>query len=239
MKSKITRVAILILIGALLLGLPLGAGYIADEFDYSKIDPNWSYAWISVHHIVQTLMFIPFILFLKKTTKLKFGFTLGDSKRGMQYVLKFTIIFLVYTAIAFGIAFLTDTFVPFRYPMNNRNIFGALGFQLFLSGPSEEILFRAFGLTILGAFFTKRIWKGKFSVANLLMGIIFGLAHVGIFFTPFHLNFNLMQVGYAFVLGVVYGDCFEKTKSVFYPMMLHSISNVIAVGTTILLTLIF
>lgn len=40
------------------------------------------------------------------------------------------------------------------------------------------------------------------------------------------------QVGYATALGIAYDICYERSKSVHYPMMMHSISNVIAVGVS-------
>ncbi len=229
-----------ILIAAiLLLGLPLVAGRIANLLPAPGIDPNGVFWWISVHHVAQALLFIPLILILKKIKpELNFGFKLGDSKRGMTYVLRFTIFFLIYTAIGMTMTILTESFNPYTFPINGRNIVGYLGFQLFLSGPSEELIFRAFGITLLGLFFQKRIIKGKLSVANLIIALIFGLAHVGIHFSPFHLTYSLFQVIYAFALGLVYGDAYEKTGSVVYPMMIHSISNVIAVGATMLMTVL-
>ncbi len=223
----------------LLLGFPLIAGSVASLLPAPQIDPNGVFWWISVHHVVQALMFIPLIFILKKIKpELSFGFGLGDSKRGMTYVFRFTIFFLIYTAIGFTITIIGNSFNAYQFPINARNIFGYLGFQLFLSGPSEELIFRAFGITFLGIFFQKRILKGKVSLPNLLIAIIFGLAHVGIHFSPFHLSYSLFQVIYAFALGLVYGDAYEKTGSVYYPMMIHSISNVIAVGATMLMTVL-
>lgn len=228
-----------LIVALLLLGLPIIAGNIANEFNLTSIDPDGSFMWISIHHIAQALMFIPLILLLKwLKPHLKFGFSLGDWKKGLHYVLLFTLFFLVYTVISFGITLLTDTFSPYGFPLNARNVFGYLGFQLLLSGPSEEILFRAFGITVLAIFFKQRLFKGKLSVSNLLIATIFGLAHIGIYFSPFHLSYSIMQVMYAFGLGLIYGDCYERTGSVLYPMMIHSISNVIAVGATMLISVI-
>lgn len=238
-KKYVLAPLVVLVVLLLLLGLPLLAGDIASLFDLSIIDPNGSFMWISIHHIVQALMFIPLILILKWIyPNLKFGFSLGDWKKGLHYVLLFMLFFLIYTVISFGIVLLTDSFSPYGFPLNTRNVFGYLGFQLLLSGPSEEILFRAFGITVLAIFYKKRLFKGKLSVSNLLVAVIFGLAHIGISFSPFGLSFSLMQVMYAFGLGLIYGDCYERTGSVYYPMMIHSISNVIAVGATMLITAI-
>lgn len=239
MKRFIYGVITTIIIALLLLGLPLIAGYIANEFPAPKLDPNGVFSWISVHHIAQAFMFIPIILIVKiMKPNLNFGFNLGNKKRGLRYVYKFTLFFLLYTIISFSVVLLTNTFNTYNFPLNTKNIFGYLGFQLLLSGPSEEILFRSFGITVIAIFFQKRIFNGKVSVANIIAGVIFGLAHIGIFFTPFSISFNIVQVVYALVLGIIYGDAYEKTGSVIYPMMIHSISNVIAVGTTMFITIL-
>lgn len=239
MKKYLIQVLSALITTTLLLGLPLVAGRIANLIPAPGIDPNGVFWWISVHHIAQALLFIPLIILLKKVKpELSFGFQLGDSKKGMTYVFRFTIFFLIYTAIGMSITILTKSFNAYTFPINGRNIFGYLGFQLFLSGPSEELLFRAFGITFLGIFFQKRLFKGKVSVSNLMIAVIFGLAHVGIHFSPFHLTYSLFQVIYAFGLGLVYGDAYEKSGSVLYPMMIHSISNVIAVGATMLMTVL-
>jgi uncharacterized protein len=48
----------------------------------------------------------------------------------------------------------------------------------------------------------------------------------------------MYQVILSITLGIFYGDCFEKSGSMYYPMMMHSISNIIMVGLTIIATLI-
>jgi uncharacterized protein len=250
MKKVWMRILMVVFLTISLLGLPIVSGKIASMFNYIKIDPNGVFMWISVHHIVQALFFIIFIVMIQlvirllnqknkeSVAKIDFGFGLGHKKLGIKYVSIFTAAFLVYTAIGFAIALITKTFNPPWYPINSRNVFGYLGFQLLLSGPSEEILFRSFGITMLALVWNKRIFKGKLSIANLVLGIIFGLAHIGIYFSPFELRYSLFQVIYAFALGLIYGDCFEKTGSVYYSMALHSISNVIAVGATIIVALL-
>jgi membrane protease YdiL (CAAX protease family) len=239
MKSKIIKISIAIIVGILLLGLPLVAGYIANILPNKKLDPDGSFWWISIHHIAQAFLFVPlFILAKRFNPNIKFYLNKGDVSKGISYVWKFTLIFVIYTIISFAIVLISGTFTPFQHNINANNVIGYLGFQLLLSGPSEELIFRSFGVAIIAFIFPKRLVKGKFSVANLYIAIIFALAHIGIYFSPFYLSFSWIQIIYAFVLGMIYGDCFEKTKSVFYPMILHSISNVIAVGATIVVTVI-
>ncbi len=127
-----------------------------------------------------------------------------------------------------------------------RNIAGQLGFQLLLSGPSEELIFRAFAITMLalsanGVVVGKPIFTvlgGDLSVANLIAAVIFGLAHVRFSFAPFSMSYSTFQVIYATVLGLFYCVCYERSKSMIYPMLMHSISNVVAVSVSVVTGLI-
>ncbi|MGD9910648.1 MAG: lysostaphin resistance A-like protein [Candidatus Izemoplasmatales bacterium] len=239
MKKIFIQTTFVFLIVLLLLGIPMIAGEIANKIPNTYIDPDGSFWWISVHHLAQALMFVP-LFFLAKhwVPGVKFHLGLGDVKKGFVYVWRFSLFFLIYTLIGYAITFATSGFQPFQFDINSTNVFGYLGFQLFLSGPSEELIFRAFGIGMIALVIPGRIFKGKMSTANLLAAIIFGLAHVGVSFSPFNLSYSLFQVIYAIALGLIYGHCFEKTKSILYPMMMHSLSNFIAVGSTIMVTIL-
>ncbi len=223
-----------LILTVLLLAVPRLSGAIADQFNYQAIDPDGSYAWISVHHIVQALIFIFMIAAITKHKALDFGFKWGNKEVGRKYVLNFTLIFGAGSLVSHMIVILTGSFQAFPYPFTATNIFGQMGFQLLLSGPSEELIFRAFAITMLALVIRGRFLKEKISYANIIAAIIFGLAHVGFSFDPFTLNYNFFQVILSIILGIFYGDCYEKTGSVFYPMMMHSISNIIMVGLTII-----
>lgn len=238
MKKTLQQSIWILLLTFVLLGVPRLAGAVADLFNYRAIDPDGSYAWISVHHIVQALIFVFIIYVINIFKPLDFGFGWGDKAVGKKYVLKFTLIFGAGSIVNYIIVILTGSFQPFQYPLTLTNIFGQLGFQLMLSGPSEELIFRAFAITMLALVVKGRFIKGKVSYANFIAAIIFGLAHVGFSFVPLALNYTLYQVILAFSLGIFYGDCFEKSGSMFYSMMMHSISNIIMVSLTIIATLL-
>lgn len=236
--KNIRNILGILFLTVLLLGVPKFAGFIASLFDYTIIDPDGSFAWISVHHIVQALIFLIIMVGLNRFLSLEFGFSWGDKKTGRKYLFLFVIIFSFYTIFMYTMAILTDSFQPFNYPLTATNIWGQLGFQLLLSGPSEELIFRAFAMTMLALLIKGRIFKGKISFSNLIAAIIFGLAHMSFSFAPFELSYSLHQVLYAIGLGLFYGDCFEKTKSMYYPMIMHSFTNVMMVGFGIILSFI-
>ncbi|MDZ4131637.1 MAG: CPBP family intramembrane glutamic endopeptidase [Dethiobacteria bacterium] len=238
MKKALQQSAWILLLAVILLGVPKLSGAVANLFNYQTIDPDGSNAWLSVHHIVQALIFIFIIYVINIFKPLDFGFGWGNKEVGKKYVLTFTLIFGAGSLANYVIAILAGSFQPFLYPLTLTNVFGQLGFQLLLSGPSEELIFRAFAITILALVVKGRFLKGKVSYANFTAAIIFGLAHVGFSFAPLALNYTLYQVILAISLGIFYGDCFEKSGSIFYPMMMHSISNIIMVSLTIIATLI-
>ncbi len=228
-----------VLLTMLLLGVPRLAGLIANQFDFQVIDPDGAFSWISVHHMAQALIILLLIVAVRLFKPLKFGFGWGNKVIGLKYVLKFSLVFTGGTIVLYLLAFLNDSFRAFTYPLTANNIAGNLGFQLLLSGPSEELIFRAFAITMISLAIGKRAFNGKVSYANLIAAAIFGLAHISFSFAPFAVHFSTYQVILAIALGLFYGDCYEKTKSMYYPMMMHSISNIVMVGISILTTFFF
>lgn len=224
------------MVAVLLLGVPMIAGMVADLFDYQAIDPDGAFAWISVHHIVQTVLFLLLIGVIRRYTSLEFGLGWGNRERGITYLKLFTLGFTVYTVIIYSIFFLTNSFQPFDHPLTAGNITGHLGFQFLLSGPSEELIFRGFAITLLSTVLTRRVLYGKLSVANIIAAVIFGVAHAQFFVMPFAVTYDPAQVAYAIGLGLFYGDCYEKTNSVIYPMIMHSFTNVLMMSVQIAAT---
>ncbi len=236
MKNCLKSIIWVLLLTVLLLGVPRLAGLIADLFDYQVIDPHGAYAWIAVHHIVQALIFLIIILVVNLFKPLDYGFHWGNKTVGRKYVAHFTLIFGAGSLVNHLAAIYLNTFQPFSYPLTATNIVGQLGFQLFLSGPSEELIFRAFAITMLALVVKSRLLKGKVSTANLIAAIIFGMAHMSFSFAPFAVKYSAYQVILSVALGLFYGDCYEKTGSMYYPMMMHSVSNIIMVALTVIAT---
>lgn len=233
------KIFLSLVLALILLISPRIGGWFADMFNYDLIDPDGAFMWISIHHIVQTIVIIIVVLIFIKLTKVKFHLGLGNKKEGIRYLKKFATVFTGYVVVAYTITLLTGSFVSFSYPLNARNIFGQLGFQLLLSGPSEEFIFRLFSIGMFIYFISNKRLNKHISYAVLFSAIIFGIAHISFRFNPFSMSYSLFQVGYAVVLGYFYGDCYEKSESVVYPMIMHSFTNVLMVGGTIILSFFF
>lgn len=236
MKS-FSKIILMLLLTLIILSAPRIGGFVASMFNYASIDPDGSFMWISVHHIVQALVIVPIMLILSSAFKIKFNLGLGDRSVGLKYLKRFVMVFSVYTLIAFLITFFSGGLQSFAYPLTFRNIFGYLGFQLFLSGPSEEFLFRAFAISVFAGLITDKRLNKHLSFAVLFASIIFGIAHINFSFNPFGMSYSVFQVIYAIVLGYFYGDCYEKSKSVLYPMLMHSYSNVLMIGLTVIISM--
>ena len=216
---------------------PAAGRFVTGIFTYDKRIEHGDFTWISIHHIVQMLLAIAAIVIIAKVFRLHFGFGVGDKQTGLTHVANFTIVALVYALIWRIVMQVLFHANISDQPLNFSNIAGHIGFQLFLSGPSEEILFRALPMTVLLCSFQEskviiKIGELKFSHVNIIAAVIFTLAHVAWTINPFSLNASWMQLTLSMVLGLWYGIAYEESKSVIYPMAMHSIWNVVVVGAS-------
>ena len=93
---------------------------IANCFDYRAIDEYGIFAYVSVHHIVQMLIALLAIIILNKKYKIDFGFSLGNKKLGMKYLLIFTVAVLIFTIISYGIRYFSNQIIHYDYPLNAK-----------------------------------------------------------------------------------------------------------------------
>ena len=195
----------------------------ADMFSYYNVDPYKVFAPKFVHHTVQMIIALLIILTVKHFTRQDFGFSMGDVKTGFRHAGIFTLVFTVYIIIYNVYMHSKIPNIRYAYPLNARNIIGSLAFQLFMSGPSEEILFRALPITMFIIIFKKSIrLKLDISLEVIISALLFALAHMDSLCIDY-------KICYAFVLGIVYGAAYQKSRSILYPILMHSITNVLAV----------
>jgi len=207
-------------------------GFVAGLISYNEFDPYNAYAWISVHHIIQMIIALAIIAVSGKLLKIDFGFELGDTRKGTKYLLVYTAAFTVVTLITHILMYINNQLPAYDFPLNKSNITGTLGFQLLLSGPSEEILFRALPITMLVYVFGKRVpIRGYITLEVIIASFLFAIAHMKWSLSPFTVDANLFRLFYAFVLGTIQGVAYQETHSILYPMLTHSLSNVLMVGT--------
>lgn len=214
---------------------------VADLFSYESMDPNGLFARLSIHHLSLLLIALAIIWIITKVIRVDFGFHLGDSKTGWRFLLIFTGAIAV---IALGYHIFMEAVgqpVIYDYPLTTRNIFGYLGFQLLLSGPTEEILYRALPVTLLVFAFGKNIYVSEnVTLEVVLASLLFAAAHIQWSIAPFSISeLNIFGLVYAFAMGILNGAVYQKTHSLLYPILMHSISNVLMVGTGYVFALLF
>ena len=226
-------------------------GFVTNLFTYDRIDPYNLFAWVSVHHIVQMIIALAAILILAKAKGIDFGFGLGNVKVGLDHTWNFTIIIAIYVIVVRVVNVVFFSFSVPNFPLNITNVAGTLGFQLLLSGPAEEILFRALPIVVLAYSFKSGksikidkklsgVESFEVSPETVIASIFFTIAHIGWTINPFAItHLNIHQLILSFVVGIFYGVAFQKSKSVIYPMAMHSISNVLIVGERYISSFIF
>ena len=217
--------------------------FIANPYTYSSLDKHGVFVFISIHHIVQALIALLLIVILVKTRKMDFGFGLGDVSIGVRHTLVFSAIIFVYVIISYALLYISGSDLVYNFPLNTTNILGTLGFQLLLSGTSEEILFRALPITLLACGFKSskylKIHKLEIPVETIIAAVLFSIAHVSWRINPFMINANIFQLIISFIYGIFYGIAYQKSKSVIYPMIMHGISNFLMVGIGYICAFVF
>lgn len=212
----------------------------ATMIPYRQIDPFESFAEISIHHAFELFAAILIILLLRKLLKLDFYFQLGDKNTGMKSLGIFTLVFLIISIAQHTYMVVNGQLPAYEFPLDERNILGTLGFQLFLSGPAEEVVFRALPIVLLTFSIGRSIKiKGNVTLEVILASILFAFAHVDWSLSPLAFRFSLFPIIYAFVLGTIQGVVYQKTKSILYPILMHSFSNVLMVGGGYVFTALF
>ncbi len=207
-------------------------GIVADLLPCERFDPYKAFAWVSVHHITEMLIALAVIIILSKLLKVDFGFGLGDRKKGTKYVVVFAAIFAGVTLICHILMLIYNMLPVYDFPLNKNNILGTLGFQLLLSGPAEEILYRALPITMLVYILGKSVKvKWGITLETIIASFLFAIAHAKWSLFPITFEANYFQLFYAFVLGTIAGKAYQESHSIIYPMLMHSISNVLMVGT--------
>lgn len=205
------------------------AGRVADALYRRAFDPDNAFLWISLHHLAQMLLALLAMGLLRHALGLRFRLKPTLDASGARMVAVFVAAMLVYAVLYYLIGNRLGLLLPFGHEPSARNILGVLGFQLFLSGPAEELLFRALPMTLLAWVF-RDCDKPRTALCIVVAALLFSIAHINWYTDPFRLSFHWYQLIYAFVLGIVYGIAYAKRGSVLYPMLLHSLSNVIVIG---------
>ena len=200
--------------------------------------------WNFSHHILQmffALIIMNFPLWSRSLTE--WGFNTHESEYTIKILKQFTAGFIIFLPIGTIITQVLSGW-PWilTFPATWRDFLVNLRFSVTMPGLSEEILFRALCMGILAKTWRRSVTISgiRLSHPNIIAAIIFALAHVGFTVFPFRvIYFNSMQLVFAVGLGLLYGYVYDKTGSLLGPILLHNISDGVAVTTYFLITKIF
>jgi len=92
----------------------------------------------------------------------------------------------------------------------------------------KNYLISLISLAIIPAIGEELIFRGIIFNSLKKKGTLFAVIVSGLFFTLFH--FNLSQLFYPFLFGILLGFIFAKTKNIIVPMMIHFFNNALNVS---------
>ncbi len=191
-----------------------------------SLDPTGWWVRMTVHHVVLAL--VPLVLLLLLRHRIDTFLRVGDWRLGLRWVGGYVGGLVVYLT---GYHLLVQALGVAREPAlpgDPAAWTGYLGFELFLSGPAEELMFRALTMGVLAAILPVmlvRRWRVPLELP--VATVMFVVAHITWTLVPFTVQYDAQQLAFAAVVGTVEGLALVRTRSVLYPMAIHSLSNVI------------
>lgn len=184
-----------------------------------------------LNNIINQLYFfitglIIFTLFTRKSVSVLFQ-RKGDFKRTFLLVLLIPVI----VSLSFLILYLSDpvgwsVLIQSESSSVSKTVFDIIVFSI-LTGISEEMLYRG---AIIGVcvYYVSRIRSVRFSdkwFFVIMSAMIFAVAHMTIFFSPFTIQYDIYQIITAFGLGFVEAYLFVKSGSLLHSIMIHAAWN--------------
>lgn len=220
---------------------------IADQFypAYLALDPDNVYMRITIHHLAQMLFASALILAVSRLLQWPlrtFGFHLNGWAFSFKRVLIFCAFwFLVQLSVGYLLVQGGLSADP-GYPLTLRNFAGWLGFEVLLSGTSEEIMYRGLIMTLM-----MRAWQSLFRSTQwlgwaALVGatLVFMVDHINFSLQPLAVTYvNPLQQLTVLIFGLFYGFLYLRTQSLVGPVLAHNLLNgVITVAGTLLYLLL-
>lgn len=206
------------------------------------LDRDNAFLLITIHHFIQALIglsIIGLILLITDHSLSDFGFQLKGFKSSLRPMILF--------GVAFCCVQLIGTFLyvygfhyplQFSYALTPYNFIGQFLFQIFVSGTSEEILFRSLVLFIIAASTKKYAGNAKaiYISTIVISSIVFMIGHLGISFNPFKIVYvNWLQQLTCLSVSIFYCWLLLKYKCIYSCMITHNVLN----GFVVLITLLF
>lgn len=166
----------------------------------------------TLFRIAGSVVFIYFIIRFGYKSMFRFPFN--------KSILLFSIPALIISVNNFPIS----AFLSGRYIISEpNNIIYLFAFNSFGVGLFEEIIFRGLFLLVLIQLLPKSK-EGNF-IAIVLSASVFGLIHLFNILYGSSINDTLLQVGYSFLMGMMWAVVYLKTRNLWIVMILHATYN--------------
>lgn len=186
-------------------------------------------SWRFTHHIVQAVPVLLLMLVWPGTRAADWGLGTGRPRRGWRWVGGFALAWtLLYGVLTLWWSTRPELPQPYYDVTDARLLAGELVFRGLVVGPSEELLFRAFAVTALAS-----AWRGETRMlgvrvpdAGILAAALFALAHLH--WEPLSggaWHADPLQLLSAMGLGLLYAAVWYDARSVWYPALIHAVSD--------------
>lgn len=210
------------------------------------IDSYGVYWYITLHHIFQLIFSALIILILiKLSDKHEFDFYLrlpNNTNQAIKISLTFIMAWII---IQFGLGILLINFngldTTLNYPLNLQTVGGQYFFQIFLSGTSEELLYRSLLIGLLNYYLVKIELSMKYRIPLIylftLIPFIFG--HIPYQLDPFIVySPNLLQLLTVIIFGSFYTYLVLKFDSIIPSMIVHGLLNAVIISSGFVFSMI-
>lgn len=163
------------------------------------------------------------IVIVEKTDVSAFGFKIRNIGRSLLFGFLF---FLILGGVASLISYFAIYCVTSQIPVQSYNVLPfllSLPFMTLCVGISEEGLFRGYIQTHLEKFYTS-------NRAILIQAVLFGVWHFVWDLYPFNFTHMIFYVGYTFLVGLLFGYFYSKTRNLVPLVFAHGLVNSVPQG---------
>ncbi len=183
--------------------------YTLKPLHFFKQNWNWSGKFLAICGS------IIFLISYKKFPITEYGITFHQKEKSIHFSL---IVLSVYVLVAILVGF-------FVSQKTNFNI-ETLAFEFTMPAIDEELALRGIMIGLLSQILIDNIKIKNLKFINpsiLITAILFGLLHALNLNKNFSISFDSVYFLWTFIFGFVVGWVFVKSKSILYPIIIHSV----------------
>lgn len=225
---------------ALLVGLTVGLnaiGYFAMFVSHElyqltyRLDPGNAFLVITQHHLIQIVIGMALVGTLVVGFRLGLG-DFGFGKQGFRESLSPIAIFAtVFAAVqlvgTLVYVYVADLPLYLNYRLSVPNFVGYFLFEVLLSGTSEEIVFRALPLVVVGLSFRWLPRQGVVRTVGVVVSTVaFMVGHLGFEWTPFRItHIDVFQQLTCLAVSLFSCWLFFRFRNIWAIMLTHNVLN--------------